>query len=144
MARGGGISAFDFHAQDLFDFLAGNSSRTKQGHPGSQVNNRGFDAHLCRATIEHVLHGQLGEHVRGGRRADLAEAIRRRRRHAAVEFAQQCLRPTLSWRPVTKSFAFGERLRIRVRGPGQKRLASVRAAGGISRPHSKAFSGVEK
>src|ERR1041385_1544526 len=46
--------------------------------------------------------------------------------------------PTVSWPPVTKSFAFCERRRTRVSGPGQNFAPRRRAEAGVSRVQEKA------
>ena len=156
MARRSGLLFLDLRLKDFFQFGFRDMSRAAAGPVCPRKGpDRRFDAHLARrrprAPVD-VL-AQVLAHMRRGRGTDAAEvgwpkAQRCRRRiRAAAACATGCegtRRPTLSWPPVTKSFAFAERLRISVSGPGQKRSASLRAAGGISRAQAKAASAEAK
>ncbi len=62
--------------------------------PARKIDDGGFDADACLATVEHALHRgpELAAHVIGGRRRDAAMAVGGRRGDAAAEAREQLLR----------------------------------------------------
>ena len=88
---GRGGAGFD-RANHGLDALTAQHARAQDARRvAAEIDDGAFDADRAVAAVEHFRHGvaELGAHVRGRGRADVAEAVGRRRRQATAEFAQQ-------------------------------------------------------
>ena len=94
-ARRGGVRRSKVSTERFLDRARGDPARTQQARRGTrQIHDRGLDADVRLATVEHALHGvtKFLPHVLRRRGGNASEAVRRRRRDATAEPPQQLLR----------------------------------------------------